>query len=179
MDWLKDASLDAEKELDREGQRNAYDYPIMMRRAYKRVPGSIGYPIRAVAEQVALAPISELFGCTHSMMLGDAILQGYERIELYGVNLMGPTEVYLEKPSFAFWKGVAAAKGIVVDTTHSEWLMPTVTYFNDRLGQIQNQFTPMAVTYQTWGTEMTGYRDEFGINHLDWLRIHEAQNEGT
>jgi hypothetical protein len=150
---------------------------IMMRRVYKRVPGSIGYPIRAVAEQVKLAPIEQLFGCTHSMMLGYAILQGYRRIECYGVNLMNPVETYLEKPSWALWYGVALSRGIEVDLKHSSYLMPTVTYFNDRLGQINNQFTPAVVSYQVWGTEQTGYHDEFAMTHDDWTKLHEAQNE--
>jgi len=169
IDWLTmDPALSDIAVLQR-------DYPIMMRRKYKRVPGSIGYPIRAVAEQVKLAPVNTLFGCTHSMMLGYAILQGYERIECYGVNLMNPVETYLEKPSWALWYGVALSKGIEVDLTHSPYMMPTVTYFNDRLGQIQNQFTPAVVSYQVWGTEQTGFHDEFAMTKDDWTKLHEVQ----
>jgi hypothetical protein len=154
-----------------------HPFPIMMRRKYKRVPESIGYPIRAVAEQVPGADVRTLFGCTHSMMMGYAILQGYERIECYGVNLMNPVETYLEKPSWALWYGVALSRGIEVDLIHSPYLMPAVVYFNDRLGQIQNQFTPAVVSYQVWGTEQTGNHDEFTMTHNDWEKLHEAQNE--
>jgi hypothetical protein len=156
-------------------EERTYTGPIMMRRKYERVPKSIGYPIRAVAEQVPGADVRTLFGCTHSMMMGYAILRGYERIECYGVNLMNPVETYLEKPSWALWYGVALAKGIEVDLTHSPYLLPTVTYFNDRLGQIQDQFTPAVVAYQAWGTEQTGYHDEFAMTHSDWEKLWEAQ----
>ena len=167
IEWLTGLNPEDEPEL--------HPYPIMMRRKYQRVRRSIGYPIRAVAEQVKLAPVNTLFGCTHSMMLGYAILQGYERIECYGVNLMNPVETYLEKPSWALWYGVALSKGIEVDLTHSPYMMPTVTYFNDRLGQIQNQFTPAVVSYQVWGTEQTGFHDEFVVTKDDWTKLHEVQ----
>jgi len=91
------------------------------------------------------------------MMLGLAILENYGRIELYGVNLGTPVETYLEKPSLAFWLGVAAAKGIEVDITHSPYLMPEILYgFKDRLFEIGDHAVnmPQSVAVQLYGVEL-------------------------
>jgi len=132
-------------------------FPIYMRRQYRRVKNSVRYPLREVASLAPGVPLRTLFGCSHSMMLGLAILEGYDRIELYGVNLSTPVEAYLERPSLAFWYGQAIARGIEVDTTHSPQLMPEVLYgFRDRLHEMKNTIfsVPQSVYVQMHGIEM-------------------------
>jgi len=173
-----DPSLDAEKELEYVGKRNAYDYPIMMRRKYEEVPGSIGYPIRKVVEQLPGADINTLFGCTHAWMMGLAVYLGYDRIECYGVNLSNPVETYLERPSWAIWYGAALYNGVEVDLTHSPYLLPTVLYgVKDRLSQIAAQYTPEIVTAQVVGIERYNDAQALMLNQADYKQLADMQHQ--
>ena len=177
MSWLKYPSFDAEKELEEEGKRNIYDYPIMMRRKYARVPNSFGYPIRKVVEQLPGADINTLFGCTHAFMMGLAVSLGYDRIECYGVNLMNPVETYLEKPSWAIWYGAALYNGVDVDLTGSPYLLPTVLYgVKDRLTQIAEQYTPELVTAQVVGIERYNDAQALMLNQEDYKQLADIQH---
>ena len=161
VDWLK---------------RGHDGIPITMRHHYNLVPDSVGYPLRRVAEMGG-APLNEMFGCTHSYMMGLAILEGYERIECYGVNLMNPVETYLERPSWAFWYGFAHARGIDVDLTFSPYAMPTVLYgFKDRLEQLDKQYVPEVVVAQCVGTERYNDSQALLINEKDWQQIADSQH---
>ena len=134
--------------------RRNHSFPIYMRRKYEDVPKCVPYPLREVA---CLAPgvnFKTLFGCTHSYMLGLAILHGFKRIRLYGVNLMGVVETYLEKPSFQFWHGFAVAQGIEVDTTHSPYLMPEILY--GIRGRSAPAHVPHSVRVYTYNVETYG-----------------------
>ena len=177
IDWLTDPSFDAENELGYADKRNLYDYPIMMRRKYARVPGSIGYPIRKVVEQLPHSNIKNLFGCTHSWMMGLALYLGYDRIECYGVNLINPIESYLEKPSWAIWYGAALYNGVDVDLTHSQYVLPTVLYgVGDRLAQLHEQYIPEIVTAYCVGVERYDDMQALTINEKDWSQINTIQH---
>ena len=153
------------------------DFPIMMRRQYARVPGSIGYPIRGVVEQLPGADINTLFGCTHSWMMGLALAAGYDRIECYGVSLVNPIETYLEKPSWAIWYGAALSRGIEVDLTNSPYVLPTVLYgVKDRLAQLGTQYIPEVVTAYCWGVERYNDMTALSMGERDWQQIAAIQH---
>ena len=156
----------------------SHSYPIMMRRKYARVPGSIGYPIRKVVEQLPNANIKNLFGCTHSWMMGLALYLGYDRIECYGVNLVNPIESYLEKPSWAIWYGAALYNGVEVDLTHSPYVLPTILYgVGDRLAQLWEQNIPEIVTAYCVGVERYDDMHALTITEKDWSQINTIQHK--
>ena len=163
---------------DLQSTRNVHSFPIIMRRKYARVPGSIGYPIRKVVEQLPYADFNTLFGCTHAWMMGLAVSLGYDRIECYGVNLMNPVETYLEKPSWAIWYGAALYNGVDVDITHSPYVLPTVLYgVKDRLSQIAKQYTPEIVTAQVVGIEQYNDAQALMLNQADYKQLADMQHQ--
>ena len=171
IDWLT-ASVENE-----DGTFVNHPFPIMMRRPYDRVPGSIGYPIREVVEQLPGADINTLFGCTHSWMMGLAVMLGYDKIECYGVNLVNPIETYLEKPSWAIWYGAALARGVEVDLTNSPYVLPTVLYgVKDRLAQLGTQYIPEVVTAYCWGVERYNDMTALHMGERDWQQIADIQH---
>ena len=174
IDWLLNASYGSLNEFP----WKQHPFPIMMRRKYTRVPSSIGYPIRKVAEQLPYADINTLFGCTHAWMMGLAVSLGYDRIECYGVNLSNPVETYLERPSWAIWYGAALYNGVDVDLTHSPYVLPTVLYgVKDRLVQIAEQYTPELVTAQVVGIERYNDAQALMLNQADYKQLADMQHK--
>ena len=174
MDWLKNVSYGP---LNQSPWKQ-HSFPIMMRRKYERVPGSLGYPIRKVAEQLPYADLNTLFGCTHAWMMGLAVYLGYDRIECYGVNLSNPVETYLERPSWAIWYGAALYNGVDVDITHSPYILPTVLYgVKDRLVQIAKQYTPEIVTAQVVGIERYNDAQALMLNQADYKQLADMQHQ--
>lgn len=172
IDWLELRYIDP---FQGDIPRN---FPVMMRRKYARVPNSIGYPIRKVAEQLPSADINTLFGCTHAWMMGLAVSLGYDRIECYGVNLSNPVETYLERPSWAIWYGAALYNGVDVDITHSPYVLPTVLYgVKDRLTQIAEQYTPELVTAQVVGIERYNDAQALMLNQEDYKQLADMQHQ--
>ena len=177
MDWLTMDGVTREFTEDYKIKALTRPYPIMMRRKYKRVPNSIGYPIRTVAEQLPYADINTLFGCTHAWMMGLAVSLGYDRIECYGVNLSNPVETYLERPSWAIWYGAALYNGVDVDLTYSPYVLPTVLYgVKDRLVQIAEQYTPEIVTAQVVGIERYNDAQALMLNEADYKQLADMQH---
>ena len=134
--------------------RQEQPFPVVMRRKYAEFPSSEAFPLRSVRELAPHRELGELFGCSHSYMLALGILEGFDPIHLYGVNLANPVETYLEKPSLAFWLGFAEARGITVDTTYSPRLMPEHLYgFGDRHAP---DYVPRSIQFYTDNVEAFG-----------------------
>jgi hypothetical protein len=86
------------------------------------VPNSYRYPLDEVAG--ALLPgfrqgvelvQRRYFTSTVAYALALAIFQGYERIMLYGIEMLSDTEYTYQRPCVLFWVGVALGSGIAVD----------------------------------------------------------------
>jgi hypothetical protein len=68
------------------------------------------YPLQDIIDEYK----SSYFTNTISYMLAMAIHQGYEVIEMFGVDMDGREEYYNQKGSVMYWVGYARAKGIKV-----------------------------------------------------------------
>jgi hypothetical protein len=131
-----------------------HPFPIYMQKKLKRFPNSIAYPYREVTKQIGWDK-RLLFSCTHSHMMGFAVLEEYEKISLHGVNLMNATETYLEKPAFCLWLGYALSKGIEVDISNSPKLLPEVHYgTEERMGDFHIPYSVRSLTqYSEWNAD--------------------------
>jgi hypothetical protein len=84
---------------------------VYMQDKYDDVPMSERYPLE---DAMALSPGYTYFTSTVAYALALAILQGYKRIEIYGVEMETNTEYAHQRPGVAFWIGIAIAHGIEV-----------------------------------------------------------------
>ena len=86
------------------------------------IPKCVVYPIDEV-----LTIHGKKFGSTLDYMMALALLKGFERIELYGVDMALYTEYQRQRPTLMYFIGYAIASGIVV-------------YIHPHSGMITNEF---------------------------------------
>lgn len=69
----------------------------------------------------ALASVwRDYFACTMAYQMAYALLHGATEIGLYGMPLMGPREIVVERPCVAAWIGFAEGRGVRVIVEHDE-----------------------------------------------------------
>ncbi len=84
--------------------------PVYMIQAYDEYPCSIRYPIE---DAIRLAG-RDYFMSSVSYMMALAIMEGFQEIHLYGINLAIGDEYFYEKPNAEWWIGLAQGMGIKV-----------------------------------------------------------------
>jgi hypothetical protein len=93
--------------------------PIYMQYWNSEIPNSVEYPIREVSD-LAFSNFRrgdrkvKYFTSTLAYMMGIALLDGFERIEIYGFELSDDIEYVKQKACAEFWIGLAIGKGIEV-----------------------------------------------------------------
>ncbi len=85
---------------------------IFMQDEYSDVPKSERYPLE---DALDLAPGIGYFTSSVAYAIALAILKGYKRIEVYGVEMETQSEYGHQRVGVAFWTGVAAGRGIQID----------------------------------------------------------------
>jgi hypothetical protein len=94
------------------------DWPfhIYMQRLYDDIPCAKIYPLREVQDQIHIMRgeerISKIFTSSFSYMLALGLLEGYERIELFGIELVLEGEYTYQREAMAFWVGKADGMGV-------------------------------------------------------------------
>jgi len=93
--------------------QNNRTLPVYMIDKYDDVPMSVKYPMDEVLKAIPQA--YRYFTSSVSYALALAIYQGYERIEVYGVEMETETEYGHQRDGVTYWVGVAQGRGIEVD----------------------------------------------------------------
>lgn len=89
-----------------------HTFPIMMLRKYTDFPSSVEYPLSCIADN--LDGERMYFTNTISYMLAHAIVENYDRIELYGIDMDHGTEYAYQKASAEYILGIAIGRGIEI-----------------------------------------------------------------
>ena len=93
------------------------DLPLYMQEAYPEVPNAIRYPLEDV-----VGVVGDYFNSTIAYMLALAIFEGYDKIALWGVDLVGQggwghADEYMdERPNIEYLCGFAKGRGIEIWT---------------------------------------------------------------
>lgn len=87
-----------------------HDKPIYMSEVDPLVPDSIKYPLTEVSKLTRY----KNFRMTLAYAIALALYQGYESIDVYGVELANSAEYRSQQNCFAFWVGLAEGRGIPV-----------------------------------------------------------------
>lgn len=92
--------------------------PVYMTERYADIPMSVRYPIEQAAALTANWKRGEdeqyIFTSSLDYMWALAILEGFERVELYGVELSSGSEYAYQREGYAVWHGFALGRGIEV-----------------------------------------------------------------
>ena len=98
---------------------NPWNIPVYMQYWNEEVPNAVAYPLREVSE-MAFGNFRrgdetiKYFTSTLAYYMGIALLEGFDRIEIYGFE-MAATEEYIEQKGCAeFWIGLAMGRGVEI-----------------------------------------------------------------
>jgi hypothetical protein len=108
--------------------------PIYMQKVWPDIPNSTRYPIETYIDMFGRYATN-----TFGYMLGLAIIEGFERIELYGFEMKSDTEYAYQKPNAEYMIGQALGRGIEV------WIDPRSSLLQDPLYGYQD----MSIGYRT------------------------------
>lgn len=90
--------------------------PVYMLDAEPEFASSVRYPIERIVHHFG----REYLTSTPAYMLALAILEGFERIGIYGVDLIVGREYAFEKPCLEYWCGQAEARGIALEIPYPQ-----------------------------------------------------------
>jgi hypothetical protein len=108
--------------------------PVYMHRVHKLIPASIEYPRKEIETRYGLhlwkgdEQLLTTFGGTASYCLPLAMYLGYERVEIYGIELAARPKYDEERDLFFLWMGRATALGINVIIHKESRLIRKVLY---------------------------------------------------
>lgn len=118
---------------------NPLDIPIYMQYWQEEVPKSVAYPLREVCDKYFKnirrgdAKI-KYFTSTFAYMMGIALLDGFERIELYGFEMASTDEFTEQKGCAEWWMGMAMGLGVEIYIPPDSILMWSNLYGGDEQG---------------------------------------------
>ena len=113
--------------------------PIYFQYWNSEIPNSIGYPLKEVCD-IAFKNFRrgdakvKYFTSTLAYMMGIAVLEEFERIEIYGFELADDIEYVKQKACAEWWIGFAMGRGIEVYTPPNNQIMFSALYGGDEQG---------------------------------------------
>ncbi len=120
-----------------------HKFPLYMQREYDNVPRSTKYPLREIQDNLlgniwrGYAQLRSIFGSSMAFGVALALYEKFERIELFGIELVLEGEWAFQRESMAFWLGKASGMGVEIWMPEECELfrMPLYAYEETRNGQ--------------------------------------------
>ena len=97
-----------------------HDFPIYTDKIYDDIPASVRYPLYEIQNKLlgnivrGEQEMKKLFSSTISYEVALAIYEGFERIELFGVDMIDHGEWGYQREGLAYWIGKADGLGIEI-----------------------------------------------------------------
>ena len=109
-----------------------HPFPIYMLSVYDDIPSSVQYPLRLVQNDIknivrGELPVKKIFTSSFNYQIALALNRGYERIEMYGISLLGEGEYAYQREAMAYWMGKADGMGVEI------WLPETCALLSEPL----------------------------------------------
>ena len=123
------------REISERGVKNHWPWlqqkhgkPIYMLHVYEDVPDSVEYPLAQVIERFFSKALRgekkyKYFTSTMPYALAFALYEGFDRIEIYGIEMCGPDEYVAQRPCGEFWLGVLLGMGVELYTPPDNQLL--------------------------------------------------------
>lgn len=90
---------------------SALDCPVYMQKHWDCIPKSIEFPLGDVTKYFGN---DRYFTNTISYQIALAIMEGFEEIQIWGVDMAVDTEYHWQRPSVEYWIGIAKGMGIKI-----------------------------------------------------------------
>lgn len=157
-----------------EWMNQQHDFPIYMQDVTPEVPSSVKYPLDEIIEDCLTGlvhqdadkneTIRKYFTSTFAYMMGLAVYEKFDRIEVYGVDMENNTEYGYQKPCGEFWIGLALGRGIKVVLQEPCLLCNAVLYGYDTVPYIDvNRLKEILKIYQIRLNEIYQQMTEVGV----------------
>jgi len=96
-----------------------HPFPIYMQQVFDDVPSSVKYPLREIQKELIHIvrgefPIKKIFSSTFDYAMALALKDGFERIELFGIEMLMEGEYVYQREAMSFWLGKADGMGVDV-----------------------------------------------------------------
>jgi hypothetical protein len=96
-----------------------HPFPLQMQMVYDDVSSSVKYPLREIQNKLVNFergefPVRKLFSSTFNYQMALALDRGFERIEVYGIELILEGEYAHQRETMAYWIGKADGMGVEV-----------------------------------------------------------------
>jgi hypothetical protein len=113
--------------------------PIYMQYWHQQVPNSLDYPLWEVQDKFFANfrrgdDKVKYFTSTFAYMMGIALLEGFDRIEVYGFEMADDIEYVQQKACAEFWIGLAMGKDVEVYTPPNTALLYSDLYGGNEQG---------------------------------------------
>lgn len=118
--------------------RRKHPFPIYMQKEYKSFPSSVRYPIEEINKFVFGKLLRNgqpnlYYTSSFGYMFGLAVYEGFDHIEIYGIDMTNDTEYNYQKPAGEFMIGFALGKGVEVILHPNSHLCKAQFYGYDRV----------------------------------------------
>ena len=95
-----------------------HPFPIYMQMVYDDVPSSVKFPLQELQKELINIergefPIKKIFSSTFTYQMALALSEGFERIEIYGIEMLMDAEYAYQREAMSYWMG--KADGMDVD----------------------------------------------------------------
>jgi hypothetical protein len=136
---------------------------VVMQDVYPDVPRSVRYPLTDIARMLgttadALSQTDHFLSSSVPQAVALAVLNGYKRIEVYGVAMETQTEYQFQREGVAFWRGFAEGRGIEFYFADPTFRAPLYGYegkvsveydkFDDRIEELKLHVPEIAAQHQ-------------------------------
>lgn len=181
MDYLQ--KLNGQTDNDRKHWKwliSKHKEPIYMQKQFSECPSSVEYPIKEVRKQ-----LGDFYTSSFAYMAALAILEGFERVEIYGFEMDSETEYFYQRDSSEYFIGLMLGKGIEVYMPNQCSLLKGDIYaFEDNsTGFLQQLELRKRTVLLNKNVELSKFHRQHGriktINELDekYTDIHDIQQK--
>lgn len=113
--------------------------PIYMQYWHPQVPNSVDYPLWEVWKEFFKDfrrgdDMPKYFTSSFAYMMGIALLEGFERVEVYGFEMADEIEYVMQKACAEFWIGLALGRGVEIYTPPNTQLLYSDLYGGNEQG---------------------------------------------
>lgn len=121
-------------------KRNPWNIPIYMQHQQDIIPNSVSYPLHDVVDKVFPLfkrgeDMVKYFTSSFAYMMAIAVLDNFERIEIYGFEMADDVEYVKQKACAEFWIGYAMGNGIEIYTPPGNQILWSALYGGNEQGE--------------------------------------------
>ena len=157
------------------------DVPVYMVKKFPQVPNSVVYPLNKILKEFGQYFVNpdhaKYFTNSISYMVALAIVEGFEEIHIYGVDMATSAvdnEYAKQRPSCEFWLGVAVGRGIKIHIPDESDLLKTKFMYGFEDDKKHAYETKLEQTV----ADLTARKDQ-AVNQKAQWHNHEMQYTGA